>query len=658
MRFRTLPLTAVSGLILTWPITAGCAQADDEWTVASPDGQLALTVEHDSAFGRLQYRVDRGPKSSRETVLEPSPLGIVRQDQSFVDGLSQVSVSEVETIDETYSLPHGKRSQYRHQARQRVLVFANGTGAQFELIVRAANDGVAFRYRFPENDATVRTVSEEATGFHVPSQARAWICPQQTPFKYGPGYEEFYIAGEAGATAPGDSGWSFPALFEIGGHHWVLVTEAAVDEHSCGFRLASAAPAGLYRIRLPEAAEGLGEGQIEPTSKLPWALPWRVVIVGDLATVVESTLVSDLSPPSQLADTDWIRPGHASWSWWTDPTSPRDATKLKAFVDLAAEMGWEYTLIDAGWNQMLNGNVQDVIEYAKEKGIAPILWYNSGGPHNEVGENPRDLMFDPEIRRAELKKLAEWGVKCIKVDFWHSDKQQHIELYLDVLKDAAVHKILVNFHGCTLPRGWSRTYPHLMTMEAVYGTEQYKFQPKFKEKGAWHNTVIPFTRNVVGPMDYTPVAFTKDKYAHETSYGHELAQSVVFESGIVHMADSVEVYRNLPEEPKAFLKTVPAAWDETRLLAGRPGELVVIARRRAQDWYLGGLNGENETKKLSLDLSFLGDGTWTVKLIADGDNATSFDSSEFQLKTTEPLEVQLLPQGGFVAHLSAVSQSE
>ena len=658
MLSRTLPLTALSGLMLTLSIEAGVTQANADWTVASPDGQLALTVEYDSASGRLQYRVGCGPKGSRKTVLEPSPLGIVRQDQSFVDGLSPISAGEIETIDETYSLPHGKRSEHRHKARQRVLVFGSATGATLELIVRVANDGVAFRYRFPENDATARIVTDEATGFLVPSPARAWICAQQTPFKYGPAYEDFYIAGESGATAPGASGWSFPALFEIAGRHWLLVTEAAVDEHSCGFRLASDAPTGLYRVRLPDAAEGLGEGKIEPTSTLPWTLPWRVVIVGDLATIVESTLVSDLNPPCQLANTDWIRPGRASWSWYSDSNSPKDATKLKAFVDLAAEMGWEYTLIDANWNEMQHGNVQDVIEYAKEQGVASILWYNSGGPHNEVGERPRDRMFDPEIRRAELKQLAEWGVRGIKVDFWHSDKQQHIELYHDVLKDAAEHKILVNFHGCTLPRGWSRTYPHLMTMEAVYGTEQYKFQPKFKEKGAWHNTVIPFTRNVVGPMDYTPVAFTKAKHPHETSYGHELAQSVVFESGIVHMADSVEAYSNLPEEPKAFLKTVPAAWDETRLLAGRPGELVVIARRRAQDWYLGGLNGENEAKTVSLDLSFLGDGAWFAKLIADGANATSFDSSERQLKTGEMLEVKLLPQGGFVARLSAISQTE
>jgi alpha-glucosidase len=655
LRTHSLPLVAVGLALFAAALLSACARGERAWGVVSPDGQLALNVTLDEG-GRLHYTVERGPESARRVVIEKSPLGLVRQDEAFVEGLAHLATSELETLDETYAMPHGKRRERRHHARQRVVTFANAGGGKLALVLRAANDGVAFRYRFPETGETPVTLVEEATAFKVPAGSRAWIIPHQTPDKWGPAYEDFYVEGDAGATSPRPSGWFLPGLFKVADRLFVLVTEAAVDRTSCGSRLAAEAPDGLYRFSLPEPAEGLGQGAVSPSSSRPWTLPWRVFLVGEPATLVESTLVEDLNPATAIEDTSWIRPGRASWSWWSDNDSPKDATKLRTFVDLAAEMGWEYTLIDANWDLMQNGTVEDVVAYAKEKGVGALLWYNSGGPHNEVTERPRDRMFDPEVRRAELRRLAEWGVKGIKVDFWHSDKQEHMKLYLDLLKDAAEQRILVNFHGCTLPRGWSRTYPHLVTMEAVMGAEQYLFQPAFAEKGAWHNTVLPFTRNAVGPMDYTPVAFTETRFPHQTSDAHELALSVVFESGIVHMADSVSAYRDLPEAPQAFLAGVPAAWDETRLLAGEPGDLVVIARRNGTRWYVGGISARKEPRTERVDLGRLGPGRWTADLIADGETSRSFAASSKTLESGQALEVAMLAQGGFVAQLTPLAQ--
>lgn len=162
----------------------------------------------------------------------------------------------------------------------------------------------------------------------------------------------------------------------------------------------------------------------------------------------------NLSGPSKITDARWIKAGRASWSWWSDHNSPRNFESLKSFIDLAAIMGWEYSLVDANWDLMKGGNIQELVKYADSKHVGILLWYNSGGSHNIVTERPRDLMADSVIRRAEFKKLHEWGIKGVKVDFWQSDKQVRIQHYLSLLKDAAEEKILVDFHGCTVPRGW------------------------------------------------------------------------------------------------------------------------------------------------------------------------------------------------------------
>ena len=367
---------------------------------------------------------------------------------------------------------------------------------------------------------------------------------------------------------------------------------------------------------------------------------------------MESTLVTDVSPASVVTDTSWIKPGRASWSWLFDHDSPQDCSKLKAWVDLAATMGWEYSLVDANWDRMKNGTIHDLIAYANSKGVGLLMWYNSGGPHNHVSEKPRGMMTHREIRREEMATLKKWGIKGVKVDFFQSDKQNIIQLYHDILQDAADFQIMVNFHGCTLPRGWSRTYPHLMSMEALRGEECYSFDKQFTTEAPIHNVIVPFTRNVVGPVDYTPVMFADNVYPHLTSYSHELALPVVFESGWLHFADGVKPYLDLPEAPKEFLKAIPVAWDETRFLAGEPGQFVVLARRNGRTWYLGGLNGEDVGRDVDVELGFLGNTRCTMELIADGKTPRQFEVDAQAVTGQDHIEVRLLPYGGFTAVLT------
>ena len=635
-------LLAVLTVLLAAPVSA------QEWSVDSPSGGNRITLKR-SSDGRLTWRALHGPS----VVVEDSELGIRRADQPFTEGLAFVRDSSSTPIEDRYETPHGKRRLHAVRANQRTLTLRNASGAQVEIVLRAHDDGAAFRYRFPETDATPRTVVEERSGFHLPSGTKAWLLPHHMPSRYKPAYEDLFHEVPVGTAAPEPAGWSFPGLFKTSGGTWLLVTEAALDETYCGSRFASDAPGGVYRLRFPDPGEGRGVGEVNPTSTLPWTMPWRVVIIGDAAArIAESDLVSDLSPPSRVADTSWIKPGRASWSWWSESDSPKHAEALNRFVDLAAEMGWEYSLVDANWNFMETGKIEDVVAHAREKGVGLLFWYNSGGPHNDVTEAPRDRMLVREVRRAEFARLRDWGVRGVKVDFWQSDKQDRIRQYREVLADAADFHLLVNFHGCTLPRGWSREFPHLVGMESVMGAEQYKFSEDYQAKSAWHNTVLPFTRNVPGEMDYTPVTFTDHKYPHHTTNAHELALSVVFEVGVQHLADSDKAYRALPDGPKTFLKQVPAAWDETALVDGEPGKSVVVARRAGDVWYVGGINGQEAPRDTRVEMSFLGQGSWQLTLIRDGENDRSFAASARQVTSKDALDVPVRARGGFVMRLA------
>lgn len=636
----------------------------ESWEVDSPNGSVHMSVQLAKPSGtngypktktRLYYRVEHGTGNDRSVVIGDSPLGLMLENQDFVNGLNFVSATVPSRLDEKYAMPHGKRHDCTNSANIMTLQFKNAKGGVMEVDVRAYNDGVAFRHRLTGDNTNSLTVAFEITGFAVPTDARLWMAPSDKPTVYAPAYETYYENGITNGTpSPTGMGWSFPALFRTANEkHWALLTEADVRPNYCGGRLSSSPTNGVYTLCFPNPAEGQGHGSAKPTSTLPWEMPWRVVILGGSpGDIAESTLVTDLNPPNAIGNTDWIRPGRVAWSWWSDQASPHDGAKQKRFVDFAAEMGWEYVLVDANWTIMDNGTIHDVIRYAKSKGVGILLWYNSGGPHNIVTEKPRDSLYYPEVRDFELKMLQEWGVKGIKVDFFQSDKQEVMALYHGIMKDAAKYKILVNFHGCTLPRGWARTYPNLISMEAVRGEENYIFDDKYPERSPVQNTITPFTRNVVGPMDYTPVGLKNNNYPHKSTYAHELALMALFETGWLHFADDPDSYRKLPEMAQQFMKEIPTAWDDTRYLSGYPGRHVVLARRSGNSWYLAGVNARNEPLTITLDLSKIAKSSqWQVTMLADGDTPQKFSADKSKLENNA-LKVAILPYGGFLAKLS------
>ncbi|MDR6197505.1 alpha-glucosidase [Siphonobacter sp. BAB-5404] len=584
---------------------------------------------------------------AKTPVFSQIKLGLEREDQSFTDNLSLKSSSKPVPIKEQYTALHGKSSKRENEAQEITFAFVNTKGSKLNVVARAYNNGIAFKYEFPEKGQGPLVMKREATAFEVEDKAERWLQ------KFVTSYEGFY-PDQKDSTLTGE--WGYPALFKTGNQEpcWALLTEANVDRNYCATKLSNRLSKSSYHLEYPAATDGFNTGQVNPTLTLPWSSPWRVAIIGQLADLVESTLVEDVSKPSQLTKTDWIKPGVSSWVYWAYNHGTKDYKKLCEYIDLAARMGWPYTLMDWEWDEMTNGGtLEDAVNYAKSKGIKPLLWYNSGGAHNQVTSGPRDRLTTPESRAKEFAWLKKIGIYGVKVDFFESDKQDMMRYYLDILEDAARYELMVNFHGSTVPRGWSRTYPHLMSMEAVYGGEQYNNQEYMTTKGAWHNTLLPFTRNVIGPMDYTPVAFTNSQHAHTTTYSHELALAVLFESGIQHLADRPQGFDQLPDPAKFMLKEVPNAWDETQFLAGYPGKEVVIARRKAGRWYVAGINGEDRSKKISIPFHFLTKGkTYRAELIADGEYDSGFNVKYTTVKEGDALEVECLPRGGFTLILN------
>jgi alpha-glucosidase len=639
----------------------GPPDTSKSWTIVSPSNLVRATVELADKGGtsgypagvRLYYTVQAGGPSAYTTVLEDSPLGITRSDQGFVDALALDTAGPTTVVDETYTMLTGKKSSIRNHANQRVLSFNGGT-SKVELVLRAYDGGFAFRYRFPETNSTQRTVTGETTGFKIPANSRAWLLPYDVAGEYTPAYESYWRNDVAvGTQSPTGPGWCLPALFRTPSNHWVLLHDTDVNGSYFAAHLAPTASNNVYRIDMPEANEGESQGAVNPSSALPWATAWRMVATGSLATIVESTMATDLAAPSALTDVSWIRPGRASWSWWTADGNPTSYNANTPFVDLAQTMTWEYSLIDHGWHQMGNGGTwQNLVTYASARNVGLMVWYNSGGNHNRVGLTPRDRMNVAATRRSELQSISQAGIKGIKVDFFHSDKPWMMQYYLDILRDAAEFRLLVNFHGSTIPRGWQRTYPNLMTVEAVRGAEWYKYEAGYPADAARRNTILVFARNVVSSMDYTPVTFTNHANAHLTTYGHELALSVVFESGIQHFADRVSGYTSLAAGPRSFLQQVPSTWDETRFVEGTPGQHVVLARRKGTTWYLAGIAGDTQARNLMLNLGFLGAGTYTATIIADGSSDTTFSERSAQVGATSPLAVSLRARGGFVARIT------
>jgi hypothetical protein len=648
-----LPIALACSLLAL--AAAPCLALNEIVQVKSPDGKLAAEV----SFGDSQtatYAI----RLNNQLVLRASRLGLVRDDEDFSKQISILKVDPPAPIEDRYQILTAKRRDITYSANRAVFHFQSASGKKMDIIFQVSNDGVAFRYLFPETSGDLRKLTDEVSSFHFLPDTTAWLQPMsvaKTGFAgSNPSYEEYYQKGiAAGTPSTLGAGWVYPALFRSG-DAWLLVSEAGLGRNYCGTRLRHLSPDAEYSIGFPDPRESQNGGPVNPESKLPWETPWRIIAVGSLKTIVESTLGTDLAdkPAPDIARVE-SKPGRSSWSW---PLLGDNGTRFdtqKRFIDHAADMGWEYCLVDALWDRQIGeARMKELVDYAAAKKVSMLVWYNSAGSWNTTPQTPRDKMLTHESRVAEFRKLKDMGIKGAKVDFFGGDGQSVITYYHDILQDAAAFGMQMNFHGATLPRGWNRTYPNLMTMEAIKGFEFMTFEQRNADEEPLLAAIIPFTRNVFDPMDFTPVSLGRlGQRTRRTTVGFELALSVIFQSGIQHYPETPEVMAAMPAYVKDFLRAAPASWEETKFIDGFPGKFTVLARKAGGRWFLAGINGENEPKELSLDLAALAGATKGM-LITDatapaaGTPAASFEQKPITIAADRKLSITLKPRGGFV----------
>lgn len=620
----------------------------DSMRLGSPDGHIQVHLVEKS--GKWLYSVSY--KNRR--VLESSALGLKTKTTDFYNKLSLVRTSAVEQVSDQYETLNAKRKHNNYTANKQIFYFETGDKKKINIRFQVSNDGVVFRYEIPK-DASLEglDITEELTSFKFPVASKGWLQPvavaksgwEQT----NPSYEEHYQQGIAvGTPEPTNTGWVYPALFQSD-DTWVLITEAGLDGNYCATRLRPDSPNGEYRVGFPDPREVMPPGDLLPRIQGDFRSPWRVLTIGNLATIAESTLGLDVADKEIFASTaDVIRLGKSSWSWINTKDDFIVYYEQKKYIDFAADMKWQYCLIDVNWDRKIGyDKIKELANYAASKQVGLLLWYNSAGDWNTVGYTPKNKLLTKESRREEFQRIRDMGIKGVKIDFFGGDGRSVIQYYIDILKDAAEYDLLVNFHGATLPRGWSRTYPHLMTVEAVRGFEMVTFGQDDSDKQATLSTILPFTRNAFDPMDFTPMNLHKinSSVQRRTTAGFELATSILFLSGIQHYAESPEGMANVPEFVKDFLRTLPDHWDDMKYLSGFPGKDVVIARKAGSTWYVAGINGERVEKKIKLDLSALGV-QGDADLITDGEDPGSFVSQK--ISTAMMKEIALKPDGGFV----------
>jgi len=639
----------IPALMLAYLLAITACEHNTRYSLQSPDGSLNVTFSVTDT-GEARYAVRR----NQVTVLNSSELGIVLNDRDLRANLELLSASKPTLVHEEYELRQGKRRHNTYTAMEQVYHLQNSDQQKLDIAFRVSNDGVAFQYRLPGESTEIKTVTAENTSFAFAESARSWLQPvavAQTGFaNTNPSYEEHYgMDIPVSEVEASEAGWVFPALFKTDGG-WALITEAGMDGRYHASRLQGEADNGEFRIGYPMDAERYTDGALMAQSQLPFKSPWRIIAIGGLDTIAASTLGTDLAEPA-IADMDWVNPGTASWSWaLLKDESVNYDTQLR-FIDYAAEMGWQYVLVDVNWDQNIGyEKMAELADYAAQKNVGLLLWYNSSGAWNVTEYTPKGALLTRAQRRAEFARLQEMGIAGIKVDFFAGDGVSMIDYYRQILTDAADFELLVNFHGATLPRGLQRTFPNFMTSEAVHGFEMITFMQASADKAAAHMAMLPFTRNAFDPMDFTPTAFSEiPNIERRTSNGFELALPVLFLSGIQHIAETDEGMAEVPQFVRDYLGDIPAIWDESRLLAGYPGEYAVIARRSGDRWYISGINAGEHEKILQLDLSFIG--SRLGSLIHDGSDARQLDHREIESGTS--VKVSLKSNGGFAMVFAA-----
>jgi alpha-glucosidase len=647
------PLLRALGLIAALGVAPMTAEAEEAGRLASPNGHVEIRFGVEGE--RAAYEVLMNGRS----VIAPSPLGLELRGGSLTK-VRRLGESRV-AVDQRYRLVAGKASDVRNAYNEATfsLQETSATARRLDIVLRAYDDGVAFRYVLPpQPGVTTIQIWGESTRFNFPVDYQCW---GYNVGRFGSNHEGEFDPVPASRIRPfnlfdmplvcHDSERAF-AIAEADLRNYAGLYLGGRDDGGLGVvaKLSARLDDPGIAVRLTMDDDGL-------------VSPWRVIMLGDTpGALIDSNIIANLSPAPDF-DASWVRPGRSAWDWWSGsqadvPHPGMNTETMRAYIDFAAANGFEYVLIDDGWFVGANAwtpapdadilrpipelDLPSLIRYARTRNVRIWLWMHW-------------RLMDARMDEA-LAAYQSWGVAGVKVDYMDRDDQEMVDFYHRLLRTAAEHRLMVDLHGAFPPRGLARTYPNFLTQEGVLGAEYNKWSRRITAR---HNVTLAYTRMLLGPMDYTPGAMrnaTPESFAPRfilpqvmTTRAHNLGMFVVYESPFVSVADNPEAY----DDPAVldFLRAVPASWDETRFIAGEIGEYVVIARRRGREWFVGAMTNES-ARDISVPLDFLGSRRYRAQIWADGATPTAVATSTMHVSgSPPPLALHLAANGGAVVRL-------
>ena len=625
--------------------------------LASPDKRTIVEISNHT---RLQYTVS----NNGLTIIHPSSLGFEFKDESAIGADMSVTGHVEHSINQTWMpVVKTKHQVITDRYNELVLSLAEKSGQMRRMNIwfRVYNDGIAFRYQlFGADKIGDRQIVRELTSFNLPALAKAWVADygsytssQETEFKPRTlnHITEKTIAG-------------LPLLIEVDQRHYAAITEANIDNYP-GFYIGSlttdtSATGQINLIPKLSPLPGENESGVKARFTNDLLTPWRVVMLADSpGKLIESELIQNLNPPCALKDAGWIKPGMSAWDNWWSGDVKMDMPTIKKYIDLASAQHWPYMLIDWQWYGPFNKpeaditkpatqlNMPEILAYAKAKKVKCWLWlYSSDVNRNDNFEKAFPI-------------YEQWGIAGVKIDFMDRDDQQMVNWYRRIIKSAAKYHLMVDFHGAFKPDGIMRTYPNMITREGVLGEEYSKFSTRIT---AGHNTTLPFTRMLAGPMDYTPGGFLnvkKEEFRKGSptqvmnSRCAELAKFVIYESPFTVYCDAPEHILGKPGAD--FLSNMPTVWDDTRVLGGYPGEYIIMAKRSGKDWYIGAMTNDTE-RTLPLKMDFLPPGKYILSSWADVmSSPQSLTRSKSTVSASSVINIRLDTAGGWVAKITAAN---
>lgn len=629
-------------------------------TVSSPDGNLQIAVE---VGDKLSYSVAYKGKP----VVFDSSMGFELKDERPMDGnflLLNEPKSKLRT-EEWKPVVQNKHAEVKVVWNEMKLNLQEKTGdlRQMQLALRVYNDAVAFRYQlYGGRHVGNRHITRELTTFAVPSSSKAWVADYK---RYKSPQEAKFIA-KAVTDIQTTTIGGLPFLIEENKNTYLAITEAYIRNYP-GFFIGTDVMRKDGETALVTKLSPL-PGETEKGVKVRFAedctTPWRVIMVGENpGKFIESEVIHALNPANKIADSSWIKPGMCAWDHWWSGEVKMTNEEIKKYIDLAAEQGWPYMLIDWQWYGPFNKPEADItkpalqldmpmlLDYARSKKVRCWLWLYC----TDVNKN--------DAYKKAFPLYKKWGIAGVKIDFMDRQDQEMVNWYRRIVEAAADNQLMIDLHGAYKPDGIERTYPNFLTREGVMGEEHYKFG---REMTPEHNVTLAFTRMLAGPMDYTPGGFLN--VTHEAFKPQvptvvdntrcaELAKFVVYDSPFAVVCESPAYMKGQPGTD--FLKIVPTVWDDTRFLCGYPDTYVAIAKRKGSCWFIGILNN-SIARTVELQTSFLPKGVYQLEYWADGKGADRRPSQVLhrtvRLRAGAPIKVRMAKAGGYVCRLSSLSK--